>query len=796
MKIYTRLVLDKDDNIIEEESYEYTGPVAQCKGGGGGGGGFIGKIFKSVIDFVTGIVSVFKSPFGANFSSPDFNSTSSDNIQGILINKDSAIANIPVVYGTRMIGGIRVYVSTKSSSPASNEFLYVAFVLSEGQCEGYTSLLIDDVVVPLNSYAHGVETTAFSGAYSTENRLSVQFFDGRDDQVASTLLKDSSANWTNDHRLRGVCYIACKFRWKKVETNDDANNNPYSGLPSIKVILQGKKIMNIVSALSPPTYGAIVTKPSSWTKPTDQRVYISPGVGFLPAGGYTVTFTTSSASSQVHLDYALTQTGAEASVALTVSTAITVTNTSTSAVVASITRGPSSANAPNPLTMNISEIVSVPTGSYSVTFTTTTTSGSASASVFSMALAIEGAAAVVNVVPYADAAVSFNNNPVNVLVDYMRNPRYGKDLSNDVFDWDSFLTAARLCDQVVTYTASTTGKAFTCDAVIDTGASLMDNIKSILAGFRGMLPYQQGKFVCKIEHGGDDTDITATPANPVVVFTATNDTIVGGVTIDGDSKQTRINRCRVTYVDPSADYQPNEVIYPDEDSADDIAFMAADGVRLEKNITIGTVANREQALQYAEVFVKRSRNAKIISFATSLAGANVTVGDLVRVVNPIIGLDGVFRVSDVRINAEGDIEITGYEHQSSAYAIQAKATDIVRPTLSLPNPLLVVAPTAVTVQSGAAFNIDNGAGYLAADSASRRLFVSWTASTDPFVRDYVVQFKKSTDADYVTYAVITTTEIYIQPVTVGAIYNVRVAARNELDRRSNFATATAHTVIE
>jgi len=794
MKIYTRLVLDKDDNIIEEESYEYTGPVAQCGGGGGGGGGgFIGKIFKKVIDFVTGIVSVFKSPFGANFSSPDFNSTSGENIQGILVNKDSAISNIPVVYGTRMIGGIRVYVSTKSSN---NEYLYVAFVLSEGQCQGYTSLLIDDVVVPLSSYAHGVEASASSGAYSTENRLSVQFFDGRDDQVASTLLKDSSANWTNDHRLRGVCYIACKFRWKKVESNDDANNNPYSGLPSIKVILQGKKIMDIVSALSPPTYGAIVTS-AGWTKPTNQRVYRSPGVGIESPVNSIVTFTTSSSNSQVHLDFSLTQTGQLDLVPLTVTTSITVTNTATSAVVASITRGPATARYPVPFTLNISEIVSVPTGSYSVNFNTTTTSGyQGPGGVWSMALAIEGAATVVNVVPYADATVTFNNNPVNVLVDYMRNPRYGKDLSNDVFDWDSFLTAARLCDQVVTYTASTTGKAFTCDAVIDTGSSLMDNIKSILAGFRGMLPYQQGKFVCKIEHGGDDTDITATPANPIVVFTATNDTIVGGVTIDGDSKQTRINRCRVTYVDPSADYQPNEVIYPDEDSADDIAFMAADGVRLEKNITIGTVANREQALQYAEVFVKRSRNAKIISFATSLAGANVTVGDLVRVVNPIIGLDGVFRVSDVRINAEGDIEITGFEHQSSAYAIQAKATDITRPTLSLPNPLLVVAPTAVTVQSGAAFNIDNGAGYLAADSASRRLFVSWTASTDPFVRDYVVQFKKSTDADYVTYAVITTTAIYIQPVTVGAIYNVRVAARNELDRRSNFATATAHTVIE
>jgi len=222
MKIYTRLVLDKDDNIIEEESYEYTGPVAQCGGGGGGGGGgFIGKIFRKIVDFVTGIVSVFKSPFGANFNSPDFNSQSGDNIQGILVNKDSAIANIPAVYGTRMVGGIRVYVSTQGGN---NEYLYVAFVLAEGQCNGYTSLLIDDVEVPLNSYALGTLASPTSGAYSTESRLQVQFFDGRDDQTVSTLLQESSANWTANHRLRGISYLACRFRWKKIDSNEDANN--------------------------------------------------------------------------------------------------------------------------------------------------------------------------------------------------------------------------------------------------------------------------------------------------------------------------------------------------------------------------------------------------------------------------------------------------------------------------------------------------------------------------------------------------------------------------------------------
>jgi len=39
MKIYTKLVIDMTtDQILEEESFEYNGPVAQCGGGSGGGG--------------------------------------------------------------------------------------------------------------------------------------------------------------------------------------------------------------------------------------------------------------------------------------------------------------------------------------------------------------------------------------------------------------------------------------------------------------------------------------------------------------------------------------------------------------------------------------------------------------------------------------------------------------------------------------------------------------------------------------------------------------------------------------
>ena len=126
-------------------------------------------------------------------------------IQGVLINKDSAIANIPIIYGTRMVGGVRVFVSTNGTN---NKYLYVALVLSEGPINGVTQLLIDDNVITISSLDHGVLRTCSSGKH--DDRLKVQFFDGRDDQVSSSLLEEAP-NWTSNHRLRGLAYLALRF---------------------------------------------------------------------------------------------------------------------------------------------------------------------------------------------------------------------------------------------------------------------------------------------------------------------------------------------------------------------------------------------------------------------------------------------------------------------------------------------------------------------------------------------------------------------------------------------------------
>ena len=107
----------------------------------------------------------------------------------------------------------------------------------------------------------------------------------------------------------------------------------------------------------------------------------------------------------------------------------------------------------------------------------------------------------------------------------------------------------------------------------------------------------------------------------------------------------------------------------------------------------------------------------------------------------------------------------------------------------------MTAPTSLTLASGSAQNLTtNNTGYLSSDSVIVRIKASWTASTDPFVNEYIVQFKLSTDSDFTTAGITNDTEFFIQGVLTGSNYDVRVAARNELDRRSDFITVTSHTV--
>ena len=222
----------------------------------------VGSFFKAVAKPVRIVTSLFKmNPklailaiaatwlFGSLLrkqDNPDFGDTEFDNFEkGILINKQSNDATIPVVYGERLIGGTRCFIETSGSD---NTHLYIALILCEGEINGITEIRVDDRVVTFTgAMADNVQRTVASsdGNFYKDSvsHLTIEPHFGTDGQSSSSLLSELSS-WGSNHKLSGVAYLALKFKW---------NQDIYSGIPRVQAKVQGKKVVTLASNLSEQT---------------------------------------------------------------------------------------------------------------------------------------------------------------------------------------------------------------------------------------------------------------------------------------------------------------------------------------------------------------------------------------------------------------------------------------------------------------------------------------------------------------------------------------------------------------
>ena len=167
---------------------------------------------------------------------PDFGQIQADlDARGILVNKKSANGAIPIVYGTRKVGGNIVFLETSGSD---NQYLYMALVLSEGEINDITSIFVNDNQVTFTGdLADNTQVTVASSDanfYDGASLITVEPHFGSDSQTASSLLSTLSS-WTSNHRLRGLAYLAIRFEW---------NRDKFGSLPTVQAVVQGKKVYN------------------------------------------------------------------------------------------------------------------------------------------------------------------------------------------------------------------------------------------------------------------------------------------------------------------------------------------------------------------------------------------------------------------------------------------------------------------------------------------------------------------------------------------------------------------------
>jgi len=484
---------------------------------------------------------------------PDYDNaqgSASDQIQGVKLTKSGTSENIPVIYGFRRVGGKILFAETSGSN---NKYLYVVYAISEGEIEGVKRIFVDDTQLPINDPSIGTQHNITSGKFA--DRLKFQIFSGTETQSQSTLANETTSWSSKQRKLPGLAYAVVRYEWKKIDTQEDADNNPYGGgLPSVMFDVLGKKTFDVTGH----------------------------GSGDLGA--------------------------------------------------------------------------------------------------------------------YSGLSKSYSNNPANHLLDYLLNPRFGCGLDVTEVDADLFKTAANKLRQKIDYDENGTqdGPFMTGAFVLNTKTRLMDNVKVLVQGCRGYLPYSRGRYKLRIDDGGNDTDVTSSTVN--VVADIGESDMLYGMNLIGEQKSAKFNNVIVKYVDPDQNFTEQQVNF--SESAD----VTADGEDLTNEITYQGVSNRNIAQNIARTIYKNSRSQKYIGFTTTPETLEAEVGDIIRVTSTVFGLtDETFKIQKMIINPDGTVGVEARQHTASIYPFVPGAQIEIPPPVFKPDnfsltPLQKTTNTTVPLQ--------------------------------------------------------------------------------------------------
>ena len=396
---------------------------------------------------------------------------------------------------------------------------------------------------------------------------------------------------------------------------------------------------------------------------------------------------------------------------------------------------------------------------------------------------IKGKKVVTLAANLSEQTASFSTNPAFCLLDYLRNERYGKGIATSDIDLQSFYDASQVCvTQVTPFSGASTINIFDTNAVIDTSRKVIDNVRDILRGCRGYLPYVQGKYRLVIETTGSAS------------VSLGEDDIIGGYALASPTKNSKYNRVIATFINPDRNFQADQVTFPPTDdsslpSSDQHATMktADGGFLLEGKFDFKTITSPYQAEEMSEIILRRSRESLGLNITAGFKAYELHIGDIVNITLSSLGFSSkAFRVLSMVFNEDYTIGLTLVEHQDSFYTFATKGQVASTPATTLPDPFTIQPPASITLS-------DELIEY--ADGITiTRLNILIGASTDQFVQNYQVEAKKSTESNFKIISTGSQLNHELLNVVDDINYDVRVKAINSFGVSSTYTSATRKIV--
>lgn len=251
-----------------------------------------------------------------------------------------------------------------------------------------------------------------------------------------------------------------------------------------------------------------------------------------------------------------------------------------------------------------------------------------------------------------------NYNPVDHLLDYMTNTRYGAGIELDKIDLETFRGVYDYIETtLVKENALSPGVPYLQQSItIDPKVPVSNNITDMTGVFGLLLSYVNGQYRLELEGQTSTT------------YAVTESDIVGQMLISTPNNTNKFNSMNVDYIDSLANFVRRTQTWP-VPTAGVSEFARQDGNlnragRLEtKNIGLSWLA-----LQIAKTQLLKSRQQKLYRFIMTKRGYQFSVGDVLSVTTTVPSLTNVLmRIIRMRVREDFTIEIEAVSHDNDIY---------------------------------------------------------------------------------------------------------------------------------
>ena len=256
----------------------------------------------------------------------------------------------------------------------------------------------------------------------------------------------------------------------------------------------------------------------------------------------------------------------------------------------------------------------------------------------------------------------YSENPAMIIRDYLINTTFGSGryINQSMIDEDSFKDAANYCDEKVT-SFDTQGRSITepryrLNIVINSKRSYLENLQSMLACCAGYLVFTKGQVAMRIERAD----------NPVYAFDDDN-IIQNSMSYTAASSTESPNKLNMKYIEPTLDWTSVSAIV--EDLADQKQQPVGRGKIVEKDVELIGVTSQCQALRLGKIYRDLIRLCPIsVEFKTAMQALNLEPGDVVTLSHNVVLEDN--KVQPLFKNMP--VRITEIRDDSGTYTIKAQ----------------------------------------------------------------------------------------------------------------------------